>query len=143
MSKIDFSLNVRVEVIDDYLAKAYVNDVYVGRVKNGKKISFRHAKNPYSNTVPQFDNSDGLPMSALVANELLMRNLTPIVIRNYLRNFGFLNEKLPEFDYDNLQRLDMSRYDDARRRPAAPVLDYDDEELSREELFAKLQSLAA
>lgn len=98
------SLNVTYQCIDNELAKAFVNDEYVGRVKlvsdnkkpgaENKRLRFRCSRNPQTNTVPHIPDylfTMGLPMRDLIESHDVLRQLTPVVIRNYLRNFGYLN----------------------------------------------------
>ncbi|RWJ03481.1 hypothetical protein [Mesorhizobium sp.] len=86
----EFNLKVHFEPVNDQLAKAYVNDDYVGRVKiRDEKLLFRCSRNPYTNTVPGCQTY-GAPMGDLIRDHWVLQQLIPVVIRNYLRNSGFL-----------------------------------------------------
>ncbi|RWI35545.1 hypothetical protein [Mesorhizobium sp.] len=90
----EFNLKVHFEPVNDQLAKAYVNDDYVGRVKiRGEKLLFRCSRNPYTNTVPGFQTY-GAPMGDIIRDHWALQQLIPVVIRNYLRNTGFLYNQL-------------------------------------------------
>ena len=114
----DFNFNVRFETISDDLVKAYVNDVYIGRVKFGSHkvkprafdapheaaehrlcLVFRCSRNPFTNHVPcnrvwHPDYDRFANVAEAVAERDNRDALIPIVIRNALRNYG--NELFPQ-----------------------------------------------
>lgn len=100
----NFQLNVRFETINDALVKAYVNDVYIGRVKFGlgkknvrgqyePRVIFRCTRNPFNCIVPNSHNaaheSNLWTVAEAIEKDTMFRDaLIPIVIRNALRNYG-------------------------------------------------------
>lgn len=95
----DLNLTVRFEQIDDNLAKAYVNERYVGRVKihaKKNKLAFRCSANPFTNIVPDVEVFEHSTVKSLLEDTWCVRNLVPIVIRNYLRNTGYLRNLMRE-----------------------------------------------
>jgi hypothetical protein len=89
-----YDLRIRFDTSPSDHAKAFVNDVYIGRVRiRGGRLCFRCSRNPFTNfiTTPAY-----LPIDELTIAELIERNdtkvqLIPVIIRNYLRNTSFLH----------------------------------------------------
>lgn len=97
----EFALTVRFETVSPEKVKAFVNDCHIGNVsirdilnksttKTQKKLVFRCNSNPFKNIVPNFDATSYRDVESAIADEYASRALIPIVIRNYLRNTGFL-----------------------------------------------------
>jgi len=91
------ALNVTYDTIDHELAKAYVNGEYVGRVKLlSRRLRFRCPRSPQNNHVPNLPAHlflTGAAMRDLINDEAVLTQLTPIVIRNYLRNYDYLRTR--------------------------------------------------
>ena len=77
--------------------KAYVNDALVGRVKIRKeRLVFRCPNQPGTNNVrtPTF-NPSAYTLEELIMKRDVLKDLIPIVIRNYLNHRRYLADVLP------------------------------------------------
>lgn len=86
----NFQFQVRFETVSDELVKAYVNDRYVGRVtfRGDDRVMFRCSDNPFKNVVPHCRKTIcHETVTDAINDEFVYRQLVPIVIRNYIRNY--------------------------------------------------------
>ena len=98
----NISLNVRFEIVDHAIARAFVNDRHVGNLtfkhvpKNKSnaldteaRLVFRCRENPFKNVIPKpYPHYDYVSATLEEAIESHFNAIVPIVIRNALRNYS-------------------------------------------------------